>query len=139
MGLNRTKGLDHLRQSVAAYLEAVRLGRTRDDISMTFDWMERPLQRLKTLTTNDTREIFAIIDILIDRKQGADRDAIEWLFQSFAKSPTPVNTNVLKGLCVRTVAKIRKMAKPLPDGFEQVVQMLELVITSLGVIKPTTK
>jgi hypothetical protein len=127
MGVNRSKATDNLRQSIAAYMEAVRLGRGRDDISMTFDWMERPVQRIMSLTGNDVGEIFAILDILIDRKQDVDADAIEWLFRTFARSPTPINKERLKGLCVRAVQRISKTAKNVPPGLEQVIQLLDAV------------
>jgi hypothetical protein len=65
VGVNRSKAIDHLRQSIAAYMEAVRLGRGRDDISMTFDWMERPVERIMHLTGNDVGEIFAVVEFLL--------------------------------------------------------------------------
>jgi len=48
--------------------DSARLGRGRDDISMTFDWMERPVERIMYLTGNDVGEIFAVVDVLIERK-----------------------------------------------------------------------
>jgi hypothetical protein len=127
VGVNRSKAIDHLRQSIAAYMEAVRLGRGRDDISMTFDWMERPVERIMYLTGNDVGEIFAVVDILIDRKQDIDADAVEWLFRRFARSPTPINKERLKGLCTRSVQRIAKTFKNVPSGFEQVVKLLDAV------------
>jgi len=35
---------------------------------MTFDWMERPVERIMYLTGNDVGEIFAVVDVLIERK-----------------------------------------------------------------------
>jgi hypothetical protein len=127
VGLNRTKAIDHLRQSVAAYLEAVRLGRGRDDISITFDWMERPVDRIMYLTGEDVGEIFAVVDVIIEKKQDIDPDALEWLFRRFAKSPTSINKERLKGLCARTVQRISKTFKNTPPGFEQVIKMLEAI------------
>ncbi len=127
VGVNRPKAIDHLRHSVAAYMEAVRLGRGRDDISMTFDWMERPVERIMYLTGNDVAEIFSIVDIIIDRKQDIDADAVEWLFQRFASSPTPINKERLKGLCTRSAQRIAKSFKSAPPGFEQVIKLLDAV------------
>ncbi|MBR0761564.1 RNA-binding domain-containing protein [Bradyrhizobium japonicum] len=130
VGVNRSKAIDHLRQSIACYMEAVRLGRGRDDISMTFDWMERPVERIIYLTSNDVGEIFAVVDIVMDRKQDIDADAVEWLFQRFARSPATINKERLKGLCTRSVQRIAKTFKKAPPGFEQVVKFLDAVKTA---------
>ena len=127
VGVNRPKAIDHLRQSIAAYMEAVRFGRGRDDISMTFDWMERPVERIIYLTANDVGEIFAVVDLIIERKQDIDADAVEWLFGRFARSPTPINKERLKGLCARSVQRIAKTFKKVPPGFEQVTKLLDAV------------
>ena len=127
VGVNRTKAIDHLRQSIAAYMEAVRFGRGRDDISMTFDWMERPVERIMYLTGNDVAEIFAIVDIITERKQDIDADAVEWLFKRFARSPAPISKERLKGLCARSVQRIAKTFKKSPPGFEQATKLLEAV------------
>jgi hypothetical protein len=127
VGVNRPKAIDHLRQSIAAYMEAVRFGRGRDDISMTFDWMERPVERIIYLTGNDVGEIFAIVDLIIERKEDIDADAVEWLFNRFARSPTPINKERLKGLCARSVQRIAKTFKKVPPGFEQVTKLLDAV------------
>ena len=127
VGVNRSKAIEHLRQSIATYIEAVRLGRGRDDILMTFDWMERPVERIIYLTNNDVSEIFSVVDILIDRKHDTDADAVEWLFRRFARTPTIVNKERLKGLCTRSIQRVSKTFKVIPPGFEQLVKLLEAV------------
>ncbi len=127
VGVNRPKAIDFLRQSIAAYMEAVRLGRGRDDISMTFDWMERPVERIMYLTGNDVSEIFSVTDIIIDRKHDIDADAVEWLFARFARSSTPINKERLRGLCAKSIQRISKTFKAVPPGFEQVTKLLDAI------------
>jgi hypothetical protein len=140
VGINRQKATDLLRQSIAAYLEAIWIGRSSKDIDIsdTFHWMEKPLDRFVALIGSDVEQLFGLFDLMIDRKHDLDVEGTNQVFKSFAKSSVRLNDHTrqrLKGLCARTVVRIHKSIKPISQfpGFQHLISTLDQVSTGLAV------
>jgi len=78
LGASREKGLELLRQSIYAYLEAIWIGRSTGemDIAKNIAWLEKPLRRFVLAAKGDIDQFFALFDALPDRKHDVDDAAL---------------------------------------------------------------
>lgn len=139
IGVSRDKGIEFLRRSVTAYMEAIWVGRQiKDmDISDTFVWIEKPLQRFGLSLRGDAAGYFVLFEDLVDRRHDVDADGTTLIFEHLAKFPIPANHEAqarLKGLCMKAVSKINRLMRPLPNypGFASVVETLQTLADHFG-------
>ncbi|MCZ8261160.1 MAG: hypothetical protein O9333_13640 [Beijerinckiaceae bacterium] len=134
IGVNRDKGLDHLRNSIICYLEGLWVGtQVKDfDLSANLIWLERPLHRLIMAMQSDIEEFFKLLETLAERKHDVVEEGISLVLEYLTRSPVPADLKLrqkLKGLCTRTVGRIVRATKSSSSypGLSLVVDALERI------------
>lgn len=144
LGVSREKGLELLRQSIYAYLEAIWIGRSTGemDIPKNIAWLEKPLSRFVLAAKGDIDQFFALFDGLPDRKHDVDDEAVDLLLGYLTKSRVPTDKPMrarLKGLSMKCISKINRSRRPLSayPGFTKIVETLEAVVDQVEAAEAT--
>jgi AAA ATPase domain len=134
IGVNRDKGLEHLRNSIVCYLEGLWVGtKVKDfDLSDNLIWLEKPLHRLIVAMRSDIEEFFKLLEALADRKHDVVEEGISLVLEYLTRSPVPADLKLrqkLKGLCARTVARIVRTTRSPSSypGLSMIVDALERI------------
>jgi tetratricopeptide (TPR) repeat protein len=142
LNVNREKCLNFLRKSIEAYLEAIWIGRGVPgmDMSETFHWVEKPLEKFIDAMRGDIEQLFRLLEGLAERKHDVDREGIELVLNYLARSPVPADKTLrdrLRGLCSRAVGKINRSMRPLSanPGFKYTVESLEAVVKQVEAVQ----
>lgn len=118
-----------VRQSCAAYLEALWAGRNvRDlDLGETLTWLERPLDRLLRLSAEDAEQFYLLLEEVAAVGHDLHPDGAELLVDYLLKLPLRPERAFqtrLMGLCTRTAGRIGRAAKPA-DAYPSQLRLVD--------------
>ncbi|MEI5666909.1 RNA-binding domain-containing protein [Bosea sp. CCNWLW174] len=137
--VNKDKMLEHLRTSICAYLEGLRLGRKGKDFdaSDNLNWLERPLAKLIGSMGPNVEQVFLIFEQMSERRNDIDRDGAELIFMYLTRlqqRPDSKMKSYIVGLCSRTSSKIKKSIRKIDEmpGFTFVLQALAAFQIEIG-------
>jgi ribosomal protein S8 len=132
LGANREKGIEFLRRSIIAYLEAIWVGKNLKDMDIadTFSWLDKPLQLFTLVLRGDIEQFCALFEALADTRHDVDVDATEKILDYLDKFPAPSEASAkarFRGLCMRSVGKVYRVMRPVSNypGFSKIVEALQ--------------